>query len=188
MTLYILESGITKASEVTREFFKRVPFFFVKDNKDTTFSFINPCFPDDKVTTSSAVVTNSADNGYMRIATQNSIICITPFVIGCKILQTYQVEEMIDYCSFVKTEDVPYKTFYLNNRMIVEGSDDLTFISKDSSSGFAIVDEIEGWTDQEIRLFKDTKGYLYLEYVFDFEGEKTNKHTHSFKKTNIKIG
>ena len=192
MTLYILESGITKASEVTKEFFKRVPFFFVKDNKDTTFSFINPTFPDDKLTTSSAVITNKADNGYKRIVTQNSIINVTPFVVGCFKLYPYRVEEMIGYCPFIKTETIPYKSVWNNGIIVTEAKED-TFLIIKAKEKFSLISEQitsqpyddENWIDGTDRVFKDEDGYLYLEQSYILSDGTGNN---SFIKTNVKIG
>lgn len=53
MTLFVLESGLTQASEVTKKFFKRTKMFFVRKNHNGTISFISATFPEDILTTSS---------------------------------------------------------------------------------------------------------------------------------------
>ena len=197
MTLYILESGINTASEVTKKFFKRTKFFFVRKNHNGTMSFIDAMSPEDILTTSYIKNLSQADNGYMKITTQNSVINITPFVIGCKKLYPYLVEEMMGYCSFVKAEHVPYLSDFCGKRgetRIVRERNDLMFISKDSISQpfveFIDDKEVEGWVDADTILFKDKEGYLYLEFFADYDIDipQLNKHQHSFIKTNIKIG
>ena len=81
-TLFVLESGISQASEVTKKWFTERPFdsFFCKINPDGTATFICSTNPKNRLTTSLIKEIVRADNGYMKIITQNSVIHITPQV------------------------------------------------------------------------------------------------------------
>lgn len=81
-TLFVLESGISQASEVTKKWFTERPFdsFFCKMNPDGTATFICSTNPKNRLTTSLIKEIVRADNGYMKIITQNSVIHITPQV------------------------------------------------------------------------------------------------------------
>ena len=192
MTLFTLESGLTQASEVTKNFFKRTKMFFVRKNHNGTISFISATFPDDVLTTSSIKSFSQAENGYMRIVTQNSVINVTPFVIGCFKLYPYQVEEMMGYCPFIKTETKPYKSVWNNGVVVAEAKEDSFLIVKTKEKFSLISEHIvsqpyddENWVDGTYRVFKDENGYLYLEHNYvlsDGTGDS------SFVKTNIKIG
>lgn len=192
MTLYILESGITKASEVTTKFFKRTKMFFVRKNHNGTISFISATFPDDVLTTSSIKSFSQAENGYMRIVTQNSVINVTPFVIGCFKLHPYQVEEMMGYCPFIKTETMPYKSVWNNGVVVAEAKEDAFLIVKTKEKFSLISEHItsqpyddENWVDGTDRVFKDENGYLYFEHNYVLsDGTRDN----AFVKTNIQIG
>ena len=70
MTLFVLESGLTQGSEVTKKWFKRSKLFFVRKNHNSTISFISAMYPNDVLTTSSIKSFSQAENGYMRIITQ----------------------------------------------------------------------------------------------------------------------
>ena len=192
MTLFVLESGLSKASEVTKNFFKRTKMFFVRKNHNGTISFISATFPDDVLTTSSIKSFSQAENGYMRIVTQNSVINVTPFVIGCFKLHSYQVEEMMGYCPFIKTETMPYKSVWNNGVVVAEAKED-TFLIVKTKEKFNLISEHivsqpyddENWVDGTDRVFKDENGYLYLEHNYVLsDGTKAS----SFVKTNIKIG
>ena len=184
MTLYILESGITKASEVTKNFFKKSKLFFVRKNHNGTMSFIDAMSPEDILTTSSIKNLSQANNGYMKITTQNSVINIAPFVIGEFKLYPYLIEGMIAYCPVVKTESLPYKS--------VKDRDNGIYVDK-AKEKFTLLSETvisqpcidEGWVDGTDRLFSDENGYLYLEHEHILSDGTGN---HSFEKTNIKIG
>ena len=81
-TLFVLESGISQASEETKKWFTERPFdsFFCKMNPDGTATFICSTNSKDRLTTSLIKEIVRADNGYMKIITQNSVIHITPQV------------------------------------------------------------------------------------------------------------
>lgn len=81
-TLYMLESGLSKASDTTKNFFKRTPMFFIRDNHNGTYSFLDFFKLNGELTTSTIKSVNKADNGYMRIETQNSVINVTPACFG----------------------------------------------------------------------------------------------------------
>lgn len=192
MTLFVLESGLTQASEVTKKFFKRTKMFFVRKNHNGTISFISATFPEDILTTSSIKGFSQAENGYMKIVTQNSVINVTPFVVGCSELHPYLVEEMIGYCPFVKTESLPYKSVWNNGVVVDKAIEDACLIVKTKET-FALISEHvtsqpyddENWVDGTDRVFKDENGYLYLEHDYVLsDGTGDN----SFVKTNIKIG
>ena len=189
MTLFVLESGLSKASEVTKKFFKKSKLFFVRKNNNGTISFISAMFPDDVLTTSSIKSLSQEQNGYMQIITQNSVINITPFVVGCFKLYPYLIEEMIADCSFIKTEPMPYKSVWDrdNGIYVDKAKEKLTLISELNISQPSYYDN--QWIDGVDRLFKDTEGYLYLEqnYVISKGLSKITEHN-SFIKTNIKIG
>ena len=192
MTLFVLESGLTQASEVTKEFFKRTKMFFVRKNHNGTISFINATSPEDILTTSSIKDFSQAENSYMRIVTQNSVINVTPFVIGCFKLHPYDIEEMIGYCPFVKTESLPYKSVWSNGIVVTEAKEDTSLIVKTKEKFSLISEHItsqpydeENWIDGTDRVFKDENGYLYLEHNYVLSDGTGNS---SFVKTNIKIG
>lgn len=182
MTLFVLESGLTQASEVTKKFFKRTEMFFVRKNHNGTISFISAMFPEDILTTSSIKDFSQADNGYMKIVTQNSVINVTPFVVGYFKLYPYLVEEMMGYCPFIKTESVSYKSVWSNGVVVVGAKEEFTLISEQNIS--QPYDD-EQWIDGVDRVFKDKEGYLYLEQFYTLsDGTGDN----SFIKTNVKIG
>ena len=184
MTLYILESGLTQGSEVTKKFFKRTKMFFVRKNHNGTISFISAMFPDDVLTTSSIKSFSQADNGYIKIITQNSVINVTPFVIGSFKLYPYLIEGMITYCPVVKTESLPYKSVWdRDNGIYVDKAKEKFTLLSETVISQPYDDKI--WIDGTDRLFSDENGYLYLEHdhvLSDGTGD------HSFEKTNVKIG
>lgn len=192
MTLFVLESGLTQASEVTKKFFKRTKMFFVRKNHNGTISFISATSPEDILTTSPIKDFSQAENGYMKIVTQNSVINVTPFVVGCSELYPYRVEEMIGYCPFVKTETLPYKSVWSNGVVVTEAKEDACLIIKTKETFTLISEHVtsqayddENWVDGTDRMFKDENGYLYLEHNYVLsDGTGDN----SFVKTNIKIG
>ena len=182
MTLFVLESGLTQASEVTKKFFKRTKMFFVRKNHNGTISFISATFPEDILTTSSIKDFSQADNGYMKIVTQNSVINVTPFVVGCFKLYPYLIEGMIGYCSFIQTENMPYSSILSNGVVVVGTKEEFTLISEQNTSQ-PYDDKL--WVEGVDRLFKDKEGYLYLEQFYTLSDGTGNS---SLIKTNVKIG
>lgn len=72
-TLFVLESGLTKASEVAKEFFAENKEFFVSQEKDSSLVFTN-LDNTKEMRTSELKDLNTNEHGYIRAETQNSII------------------------------------------------------------------------------------------------------------------
>lgn len=178
MTLFILESGLTQASEETRNWFNR-PFpeffmFFVKMNDNGTYTFVNADDKTDKLTTSIVKDVFRADNGYMRITTQNSVINITP---ACCYTFEYGVESFIrDLYSIINTFNIKGEEFDPDE------IDCFPIGQCDISGGTA-----GEWIDNRIYLYKIEKGIVIEENCWRNEN---NNETYSEKMTfyPIKIG
>ena len=178
MTLYILESGLSQASEATKEWFNR-PFlqffkFFVKKNDNGTLTFINADNKADRLTTSLVKDMVIADNGYMKITTQNSVINITP---AC----CYSFEHGVE-CFIRELYDI-IDTFKIKGEEFDPDEIDCFPIGECTISG-GIGEE---WIDNTIYLYKTEKGIIIEENCWKTE---TNNETYSETMTfyPIKIG
>jgi hypothetical protein len=160
MTLYILESGITKASEVTREFFNRTRFFFVRMNLvENTIEFINANFPEDMLTINSIKEFKQADNGYMKITTQDSVINITP---ACCPNSEKGIEEFI--------EEITYIIAKWNIQGEAIDADELEYLP---SHCYTVSDNIkEDWVEKTTYLYKTEKGIIIAEDIQRWKGEQ----------------
>lgn len=178
MTLFILESGLSQASEVTRNWFNR-PFpkffmFFIKMNDDGTYTFINADDKTDRLTTSIVKDVFRADNGYMRITTQNSVINITP---AC----CYTFENGVE--SFVRDLYSIIDTFNIKGEEFDPDAIDCFPIGKCNISGGTGGE----WIDNTIYLYKTEEGIVIEENCYKRENNNET-YTETLTFYPIKIG
>jgi hypothetical protein len=178
MTLFVLESGLSKASEAAKKWFDRpyLPFFhfFVKKNNNGTYTFINADDKTDIYITSTVKDVVRADNGYTKITTQNSVINITP---ACCYTFEYGVE------SFVRDLYCIIDTFNIKGEEFDPDAIDCFPIGRCDISGGTGGE----WIDNTIYLYKTEEGIIIEENCWRSEN---NNETYSEKMTfyPIKIG